>query len=64
MEIGLDLATQHARSLNLHLVGYYQSSSSDLGPVGERVSSKVREGFEKAVALVVRVSSSLSLRFD
>ncbi|KAJ3786735.1 hypothetical protein GGU10DRAFT_350850 [Lentinula aff. detonsa] len=57
MEIGLDLARRHAESLELQLVGYYQAcerlDDTALAPVGERVASKVKEGFTHAVALVI-----------
>ncbi|KAF5364907.1 hypothetical protein D9758_008140 [Tetrapyrgos nigripes] len=57
MEIGLDLAARHAESLGLNLVGYYQASErlddTALAPVGEKVASKVKEGFADAVAFVI-----------
>ncbi|KDQ25440.1 hypothetical protein PLEOSDRAFT_1077992 [Pleurotus ostreatus PC15] len=57
MEIGLDLATQHAASLGLQLVGYYQASErlddTALAPVGERVASKIKDGFSDAIAFVI-----------
>ncbi|ETW76555.1 hypothetical protein HETIRDRAFT_455084 [Heterobasidion irregulare TC 32-1] len=57
MEIGLDLANGHAESRGLALVGYYQASErvddNTLKPVGERVATKVREGFPDALAVVV-----------
>ncbi|KAJ3933918.1 MAG: hypothetical protein NXY57DRAFT_752447 [Lentinula lateritia] len=57
MEIGLDLVRKHAESLELQLVGYYQASErlddTALAPVGEKVASKVKEGFADAVAFVI-----------
>ncbi|KAF9064339.1 hypothetical protein BDP27DRAFT_1472164 [Rhodocollybia butyracea] len=56
MEIGLDLAGKHAEELGLSLVGYYQACESldtALVPVGEKVASKIKEGFGDAVALVI-----------
>ncbi|KAF8644409.1 hypothetical protein AX16_008470 [Volvariella volvacea WC 439] len=57
MEIGLDLAGRHAEENNLKLVGYYQAcerlDDTALAPVGEKVASKVREGFKDAVAFVL-----------
>jgi len=57
MEIGLDLAKRHAESLGLLLVGYYQAcerlDDKALAPVGEKVASKIREGFKDAIAYVI-----------
>ncbi|KAJ3712945.1 hypothetical protein C8R42DRAFT_594049 [Lentinula raphanica] len=57
MEIGLDLAGRHAESLELQLVGYYQAcerlDDTALAPVGEKIASKVKEGFSDAVAFVI-----------
>ncbi|PPQ76517.1 hypothetical protein CVT26_013351, partial [Gymnopilus dilepis] len=57
MEIGLDLATQHAESSGMKIVGYYQAcervDDASLAPVGERVASKIKAGFEDAVAFVI-----------
>jgi len=57
MEIGLDLAQSHAESLGLQLVGYYQACENlddrALAPVGEKVASKIRDGFKDAVAFVI-----------
>ncbi|KAF9261127.1 UPF0172-domain-containing protein [Marasmius fiardii PR-910] len=57
MEIGLDLAGQHAASLGLQLVGYYQAceklDDTALAPVGERVASRIRESFKDAIAFVI-----------
>ncbi|KIK63986.1 hypothetical protein GYMLUDRAFT_221170 [Collybiopsis luxurians FD-317 M1] len=57
MEIGLDLAGNHAESLGLQLVGYYQACERlddiALAPVGEKVASKVKQGFEDAVSFVI-----------
>ncbi|KAF9523904.1 hypothetical protein CPB83DRAFT_862113 [Crepidotus variabilis] len=57
MEIGLDLAIQHAENERLQVVGYYQACERldevVLAPVGERVASKVQEKFEDAIAFVV-----------
>ncbi|PPQ86319.1 hypothetical protein CVT25_005620 [Psilocybe cyanescens] len=57
MEIGLDLATQHAQTSGLKVVGYYQGcervDDTSLAPVGEKVASRIRTGFEDAVAFVI-----------
>ncbi|THU99021.1 UPF0172-domain-containing protein [Dendrothele bispora CBS 962.96] len=57
MEIGLDIATGHAESLGLKLVGYYQASErlddTALAPVGEKVAGKIKENFTDAVAFVI-----------
>ncbi|KAF5391218.1 hypothetical protein D9757_003055 [Collybiopsis confluens] len=57
MEIGLDLAGKHAESLQLQLVGYYQAcerlDDTALAPVGEKVASRIKEGFGDAVAFVI-----------
>ncbi|KAK0473451.1 hypothetical protein IW261DRAFT_1504447, partial [Armillaria novae-zelandiae] len=57
MEIGLDLAGRTAESMDLKLVGYYQASEriddTALAPVGEKIASKVKEGFGAAVAFVI-----------
>jgi len=57
MEIGLDLARNHAESIGLHIVGYYQATErideDVLSPVGERVASLIRERFEDAFAIVI-----------
>ncbi|KAF5315067.1 hypothetical protein D9619_007432 [Psilocybe cf. subviscida] len=57
MEIGLDLATQHAESAGLEVVGYYQASErlddTALAPVGERVASTVKASFPQAIAFVI-----------
>ncbi|KAF8968994.1 hypothetical protein BDZ97DRAFT_301525 [Flammula alnicola] len=57
MEIGLDLATQYAESLGMKIVGYYQAcerlDDTSLAPVGERVASLIKAGFEDAVAFVI-----------
>ncbi|KAK0217114.1 hypothetical protein IW262DRAFT_1449534 [Armillaria fumosa] len=57
MEIGLDLAGRTAESMNLKLVGYYQASEriddTALAPVGEKIVSKVKEGFGAAIAFVI-----------
>lgn len=57
MEIGLDLAGGHAAEQGLILVGYYQAcdrlDDRALAPVGERVASKLREGFKDAIAFVL-----------
>ena len=52
-------AKSNAEERHLKLVGYYQASERPteervLYPVGEKVASIVREGFENAFALVVR----------
>ncbi|KAF8904106.1 hypothetical protein CPB84DRAFT_1773433 [Gymnopilus junonius] len=57
MEIGLDLATQHAGSSDMKVVGYYQAcervDDTSLAPVGEKVAGKIKAGFEDAIAFVV-----------
>ncbi|KAF9005442.1 hypothetical protein BDQ17DRAFT_348710 [Cyathus striatus] len=57
MEIGLDLAGQHAEANDMKLVGYYQAGErlddAALAPVGEKVAEKVRAGFRDAVAFVI-----------
>ncbi|KAK0235404.1 hypothetical protein EDD85DRAFT_773896 [Armillaria nabsnona] len=57
MEIGLDLAGRTAESMQMKLVGYYQASEriddTALAPVGEKIASKVKEGFGAAVAFVI-----------
>ncbi|TDL23412.1 UPF0172-domain-containing protein [Rickenella mellea] len=57
MEIGLDLARNHAQTLGLSVVGYYQASErvddTTLVPVGERVAEAVRKSFPQTVAFVV-----------
>lgn len=62
MEIGLDLATQHAKENNTKVVGYYQAcerlDDTALAPVGERIAGKVRETFSDAIAFVVSASHS------
>ena len=50
----------------MKIVGYYQAcervDDASLAPIGERVASKIKAGFDDAVAFVVRalVSSSSS----
>ena len=50
----------HAADRGLKVVGYYQAmeyvdaNAASLGPVGERVVEKVKEGFSDALAIVVR----------
>ncbi|KAJ7195434.1 hypothetical protein GGX14DRAFT_474724 [Mycena pura] len=57
MEIGLDLAGQHAQSAGLDLVGYYQAceriDDTSLAPVGEKIAENLRDGFKNAIALVI-----------
>ncbi|KAH7885262.1 hypothetical protein F5I97DRAFT_1937511 [Phlebopus sp. FC_14] len=57
MEIGLDLATGHAVSVGLHLVGYYQAcerlDDTALAPVGERVAQRIKDQFSDAIAFVI-----------
>ncbi|KAI0030035.1 hypothetical protein K488DRAFT_55102 [Vararia minispora EC-137] len=59
MEIGLDLTKTYAAGRALTIVGYYEASEyvdegvASLGKVGERVTSKIREGFTDALAIVV-----------
>jgi len=57
MEIGLDLATQHAESLGMQVVGYYQAcerlDDTALAPVGEKVAGRVKAAFGDAVAFVI-----------
>ncbi len=52
-------AGRTAESMQMKLVGYYQASEriddTALAPVGEKIASKVKEGFGAAVAFVVRV---------
>lgn len=49
----------HAADRGLKVVGYYQAmeyvdaNAASLGPVGERVVEKVKEGFPEALAIVV-----------
>jgi hypothetical protein len=51
-------ATQHAESVGMQVVGYYQAcerlDDTALAPVGEKVAGKVKAAFEDAVAFVVR----------
>ena len=60
-------ANGHAESRGLALVGYYQASErvddNTLKPVGERVATKVREGFPDALAVVVSAFWPCSRRF-
>lgn len=46
-------------------MGYYQASErlddTALAPVGEKVASKVKEGFADAVAFVVRFYFAMSI---
>ena len=57
----------HAMERALTIVGYYEASEyvdegvAALGKVGERVASKIREGFVDALAIVV---CSLALGYD
>ncbi|KLO16866.1 UPF0172-domain-containing protein [Schizopora paradoxa] len=57
MEIGLALARNHAQSIGLELVGYYQASgdldNTSLTPAGERVAEALKAGFAQAAAFVV-----------
>ncbi|KIK04114.1 hypothetical protein K443DRAFT_676246 [Laccaria amethystina LaAM-08-1] len=57
MEIGLDLAGQHASSSGMKLVGYYQAcerlDETALAPVGEKVAGRVQAGFGDAIAFVI-----------
>ncbi|PPR04503.1 hypothetical protein CVT24_013109 [Panaeolus cyanescens] len=57
MEIGLDLAAQHASSENMQIVGYYQASDriddTTLAVVGEKVAGRIRKTFPDAIAFVV-----------
>lgn len=50
-------ARNHAQSLDLQVVGYYQASERGddltLAPVGERVAETIRQGFPNAVTFVV-----------
>ncbi len=52
-------AGRTAESMHMSLVGYYQASEriddTALAPVGQKIASKVKEGFGAAVAFVVRV---------
>lgn len=51
-------ATQHAESVGMQVVGYYQAcerlDDTALAPVGEKVAGKVKASFEDAMAFVVR----------
>jgi hypothetical protein len=55
-------AKTHAAECDLSVVGYYEASefidegAAVLGKVGERVTGKLREGFDSALAVVVRSS--------
>ncbi|KAJ3506914.1 hypothetical protein NLJ89_g6597 [Agrocybe chaxingu] len=57
MEIGLDLAFQHAGNEGLKIVGYYQAcerlEETILAPVGEKVAGKIKANFEDAIAFVI-----------
>ncbi|VDC04522.1 unnamed protein product [Peniophora sp. CBMAI 1063] len=59
MEIGLDITRNHAADRGLSIVGYYQAmeyvdaNAATLGPVGERVVEKIKEGFADALAIVI-----------
>jgi len=57
MEIGLDLAFQHAESSGMKVVGYYQAcerlDDTALAPVGEKVASKIKAQFDDAIAFVI-----------
>ena len=50
-------AFQHAESIGMKIVGYYQAcerlDNTALAPVGEKVASKVKAQFEDAIAFVV-----------
>ena len=50
-------ASQHAESVRMKIVGYYQAcerlDDAALAPVGERVASKIKAQFEDAIAFVV-----------
>jgi hypothetical protein len=51
-------ANTYASQANLQLVGYYQASpslhDSGIGPVGEKILTKLRETVPEAVGLLVR----------
>jgi hypothetical protein len=57
MEVGLGLVARYAQTRQLQIVGYYQAperlGDTTLSPVGERVACKIKESFEKPVALVI-----------
>ncbi|KZV60128.1 UPF0172-domain-containing protein [Peniophora sp. CONT] len=59
MEIGLDITRNHAADRGLSIVGYYQAmeyvdaNAASLGPVGERVVEKIKDGFADALAIVI-----------
>ncbi|EAU85815.1 hypothetical protein CC1G_05032 [Coprinopsis cinerea okayama7 len=57
MEIGLDLAEQYAAEANLKIVGYYQGRAAvgdvGLGPVGEKITQRIKEKFADAFALTL-----------
>ncbi|EKM79110.1 hypothetical protein AGABI1DRAFT_113731 [Agaricus bisporus var. burnettii JB137-S8] len=60
MEIGLDLAGQYAESAGLKVVGYYQAcerpEDTTLFPVGEKIASRIKQGFNHAIAFVLDAS--------
>jgi len=57
MEVGLGMATNHAHSRGLHVVGYYRApervGDRTLSPAGERVAAKIKETFQTPVVLVL-----------
>ncbi|KZT60519.1 UPF0172-domain-containing protein [Calocera cornea HHB12733] len=57
MEIGLDLVGGYAEDAGLRIIGYYEASEradeTSLGPVGDRVVSKIKVSNADAVALVL-----------
>ncbi|KAG9095582.1 hypothetical protein FRC07_011076 [Ceratobasidium sp. 392] len=65
MEIGLGLAREHAESVGMALLGYYQATQrldddEGLSAVGQRIASSLKEKFQDAFALVVDSSSIAS----
>ncbi|KAI0290254.1 hypothetical protein BC826DRAFT_913514 [Russula brevipes] len=57
MEVGLGLAANHASRNQLYVVGYYEAPArlgdTQLSPVGERVTAKIKESFPTPIAVVV-----------
>ncbi|EJT98251.1 UPF0172-domain-containing protein [Dacryopinax primogenitus] len=57
MEIGLDLAGGFAEDNGLRIIGYYEASDradeKTLGPIGDRIVSKIKATSPDAIALVL-----------
>jgi len=57
MEVAIEMATNHARTSQLHVVGYYESSErvgdKTLSSFGEHIAAKIGESFPTPVALVI-----------